>query len=163
MIKAFSAYFALMANSEDIMDKSSKHERLPFESVSMERTTISSWIRQARYRAKRYDIYSDLEISDVEGIIESYNNNCAYCGQKAETLDHPFPLKPTAPNVPANILPSCKNCKGIKKNNDLVWMFSSGELNQNVYLELLQQMFNRKGGDTIKDHVRNVTGLVGDS
>jgi len=129
----------------------------------MERSTISSWIRQARYRAKRQDIYSDLEISDVEEIIESYEDKCAYCGDEAETLDHPFPLKPTAPNVPANILPSCKDCKAHKKNNDLVWMFSSGTLEQVKYLELLQQMFSRKGGDTIKEHVRKVTGLVGDS
>jgi 5-methylcytosine-specific restriction endonuclease McrA len=129
----------------------------------MERAAISSWIRQARYRAKRQDIYSDLEIADVEEIVEHYKNNCAYCGNTAETLDHPFPLKTTAPNVPANVLLSCKTCKTLKKNNDLVWMFSSGHLKQENYLELLQQMFGRKGGDTIKEHVRQVTGIVGDS
>lgn len=129
----------------------------------MERATISSWIRQARYRAKRQDIYSDLEISDVEDIVECHEGQCAYCGEDAETLDHPFPLKPTAPNVPANILTSCKECKSLKKNNDLVWMFSSGHLDQEKYLALLQEMFDRKGGDTIKEHVRKVTGLVGDS
>jgi hypothetical protein len=164
MIKILNTYFASTASREDIMENSSKHQSLPgIGNMSMERATISSWIRQSRYRAKRQDIYSDLEISDVEEIIECYKNQCAYCGSAAETLDHPFPLKIVAPNIPANILPSCKDCKNIKKNNDLVWMFSSGKLEQESYLALLQQLFDRRGGDIIKGHVRKVTGIIGES
>jgi 5-methylcytosine-specific restriction endonuclease McrA len=105
----------------------------------MERSTISSWIRQARYRAKKHSIYSDLKIGDVEEIVTAHENRCAYCESEADTLDHPFPIKETAPNVPANVLPACKNCKTSKKNNDLVWMFSSQKISQKKYLELLQQ------------------------
>jgi len=128
----------------------------------MDNKIISNWIRQARYRAKRANIYSELEIEDVQIIVEHFSSRCAYCGVKAETLDHPFPLKSSAPNVPANVLPSCKKCKQAKKNNDIVWLFSSGFLKRPKYLELLAFMFEQGGGEHIKQYVRLATGMVDD-
>lgn len=128
----------------------------------MDSKTISGWIRQARYRANKRDIYNKLQISDVQKIIEDFDGECAYCGAEAETLDHPFPIRETAPNVPANVLPSCKDCKTVKKSNDIVWLFMQNKLDQPKYLEILRSMFSREGGDIIKNHVKLVTGIQDD-
>jgi len=126
----------------------------------MDNKIVSNWIRQARYRAKTHDILSDLEIDDVQNIITHFEGKCAYCEEPAETLDHPFPLKTSAPNTPANVLPTCKSCKGVKKNNDIVWLFSHGHIEQKDYLAILEFMFNQRGGETIKNHVRRATGMI---
>lgn len=125
----------------------------------MDNKTISSWIRQARYRAKRQDIYSDLEIQDIVEILADQNNKCAYCQcGEPDTLDHPFPLKDHAPNIPANVVPVCKQCKQAKKNHDLIGMFTSGFITEARYIELLGQLFSKRGGDIIKEYVRRLTG-----
>lgn len=128
----------------------------------MDNKVVSNWIRQARYRAKTHDILSDLEIDDVQNILTHFEDKCAYCKAEAETLDHPFPLKTSAPNTPANVLPTCKPCKGVKKNNDIVWMFTSGYIHKAKYLEILEFMLDQRGGDTVKSHVRRATGMIED-
>jgi hypothetical protein len=127
----------------------------------MDGKIISSWVRQARYRAKSHDIFSDLETTDAKDIVDDFEDKCAYCDKPAETFDHPFPLRTSAPNVPANALPTCKLCKGTKKNNDIVWMFAQGNIDQERYLHILQFMFGQRGGDIIKERVRLATGIVG--
>lgn len=127
----------------------------------MNNKTISSWIRQARHRAKKHNIYSDLEIDDIIQII-TQDNKCAYCqNNDPNTLDHPFPIKDHAPNIPANVVQVCKECKNTKKNNDLIWMFSSGIITESRYLELLSQLFSRRGGETMKNYVRQLSGYGG--
>ena len=126
----------------------------------MDNKIISNWIRQARYRAKTHEILSDLEIEDVQNIVTYFKDGCAYCESPAETLDHPFPLKTNAPNIPANVLPICKSCKSVKKNNDIVWMFTHGHVQRKDYLEILEFMLGQRGGDTIKSHVRRATGMI---
>lgn len=132
----------------------------------MDSKTISSWIRQARYRANKRNIYSDLEISDVQEIINEFDGKCAYCdptkdcwGTEADTLDHPFPLSDNTPNVPANVLPCCKMVKHAKKNNDLAWLFMTGAIQQDTYLKALKSMLQRRGGDTVKKHLKTITGI----
>lgn len=129
----------------------------------MDSKTISSWIRQARYRANKRDIYSDLQISDVQEIIEEFEGHCAYCDPTkncvADTLDHPFPLSESTPNVPANVLPCCKKMKNAKKSNDLAWMFITGAIEQDTYLKILKSMLKRRGGDTMKKHIKTITGI----
>ena len=130
----------------------------------MDNKTISSWIRQARYRANKRDIYSDLQIADVQEIVEAFEGRCAYCSEskecwkdEADTLDHPFPLSESTPNVPANVLPCCKNIKALKKNNDLAWLFISGAIPQDTYLALLKSILQRRGGDLIKQHIKTIS------
>jgi len=120
---------------------------------------ISSWVRQARYRAKNNDIYTDLEVKDVKEIIEYFNEKCAYCGQEATCLDHPFPLKSSAPNVPANTVPCCKSCRDKKKTKDIVWMFSEGLICQDRYLLIIKQLLSLRGGDIIKKFFQMATGI----
>ncbi len=121
---------------------------------------VSSWVRQARYRAKKHKIYSDLETSDVLSIVASADGKCAYCEEIGDTLDCPFPLKSGGPNIPANVVPCCKNCKNIKNNNDIVWMFANKLLTEIKYMGILQELFSRRGGDKIKEHVRLATGMI---
>ena len=125
----------------------------------MKRSAISSWIRQARYRAKRYNIYNDLQIEDIEEIMLLYDTCCAYCGVPADTFDHPFPLNENTVNTQSNVLPSCKHCKSIKKNHDLIWMFTEGYIKEKTYLSILQKMFSRKNSGKIKEHVKKLAGL----
>jgi hypothetical protein len=127
---------------------------------SIDNKSVSSWVRQARYRAKKHDIYSDLEVTDVQLIIKEADGKCAYCGQDAVALDCPFPLKDKGPHVPANVVPCCRDCKSVKGSNDIVWLFSQGHIGRNRYLALIEELFKRRGGDQIKEHVRRATGLV---
>lgn len=126
--------------------------------MAIDNKAISSWVRQARYRAKKHEIYSDLNISDVQVIVHS-SNGCCYCGKEAHTLDCPFPLKTGGPNVPANVVPCCKECKAVKNNNDIVWMFSTGLLTETKYMAILEELLKRRGSDKIRDHVRRATGM----
>lgn len=126
----------------------------------MENKIISNWIRQARYRAKINNLFSDLEMDDVHSIITLYDNMCAYCSSVAETLDHPFPLRDNAPNVPANVLPICKSCKSIKKSHDIVWMYNNKFMTQDAYLRVVQSLVEQRGGDIIKKHIRQATGMI---
>lgn len=126
----------------------------------MDNKIISNWIRQARYRAKANALSSDLEMEDVQNIITAYAGLCAYCGAVAETFDHPFPLRTSAPNIPANVLPICKRCKTVKKNHDVVWMYNNSHLTQPEYLKIMQFILDQRGGGAIKDHVRRATGMI---
>lgn len=128
----------------------------------MDKSNISSWVRQARHRAKKHDIHNSLTIEEVEQILINYQGKCAYCTKTAETLDHSFPLKDGAPNVQANILPCCKGCKETKKTNDLVWMFSQGHIQNDKYVAILGDMLNLNGGSELKQHVKKVTGMSDD-
>lgn len=121
--------------------------------------TISSWVRQARYRARKNNIYSDLEIADVQTIIGESNDICQYCPEVAEVLDCPFPLKSGGPNVPANVVQCCKKCKDSKGNNDLIWMLLNGMISQDKYMDILRMLFKRRGGNYVKDCVRKATGI----
>lgn len=124
----------------------------------MKKTSISSWIRQARHRAKSYNIYSELNSQDIEEIIQHYET-CAYCEKPTETLDHAFPLKDQAPNVAANVLPCCKSCKSIKKYNDLVWMYNNGHISEEIYTAIMEDMITRPGSEKLKEHIKIALGI----
>lgn len=125
----------------------------------MDKSTISGWVRQARHRAKRHDIYNELDMADVEAIVNHYGA-CAYCGEETETLDHAFPLKDLAPNVAANVVPSCKSCKTTKRNNDVVWLYNNNYINKQQYVAIIEDMLGRPGGDILREHVKAITGLL---
>ena len=120
--------------------------------------SISSWVRQSRYRAKQQTIYSDLKVGDIATITE-HSNKCAYCGGTVETIDSPFPLKDGCPNVPANVVLCCKPCKTIKNNNDVVWMFLNGHISRDAYIVLIDELCKRRGGDMVKEYISKITGM----
>lgn len=125
----------------------------------MDSRTISNWIRQARYRAKKLNIYNDLELQDVLEIIRDHQYKCAYCDDEAETLDNPYPYKDEAPGVIANVLPCCKKCRDSKNKMDLTNMHSIKLIDTEKYLSILKQIFVRKGGDLLREHVKKISGL----
>ena len=127
--------------------------------MPIDNKSISSWVRQARHRAKKHNIYSDLEVADVTTIIQGTGGTCSYCGKEAETLDCPFPLRDEGPHVPANVVPCCKGCKSVKNNNDIVRLFSNGHIPSERYVTLIQELLKRRGGERIKAHVKRATGL----
>lgn len=125
----------------------------------MDRTAISNWVRQARYRAKKYDVYSNLEVEIIEEIIDYYSGKCVYCDDKAEALDHPFPLRDFAPNISSNTVPICKQCKKRKKSQNLSWMFNNGHISNELYIKLIGEMLSRDDSDRLKNHIKKAIGI----
>jgi hypothetical protein len=135
----------------------------------MDIKTISGWVRQARYRAKRNNIPSDLKISDIQEAIKSFDGLCAYCdkskfcwGTKADSLDHPFPLSQTTPNFPANVVPACKTIKTEKRQNDITWLLAKNMITKDVYLTILRKMLCCKGSETIRTYLKTIIGTQDD-
>jgi 5-methylcytosine-specific restriction endonuclease McrA len=46
------------------------------------------------------------------------NSLCAYCDNKAETVDHVIPISRGGRTEEGNLVPSCKSCNSKKKNSD---------------------------------------------
>lgn len=125
----------------------------------MQHQMISNWVRQARYKSKKYNIFCSISVAEVLRMIEDYQGKCAYCGDSDyETFDHPFPLKENVPCTTANILPTCKKCKGIKKNKDLVALFLTNKISKDIYMAILQRLFKEPHGIKVKEHVKRLTG-----
>lgn len=119
-----------------------------------------SWLRQARHRAKKRGVPNSLDLEHVAVILAHYEEKCAYCDSaELHSLDHPFPLKEDAPNVPANCVPTCKKCKDLKKSRNLPEMYSDGDLAEDRYISLMSKMLALPDGDILKEHVKKVTGL----
>ena len=119
--------------------------------------TISNWVRQARHRAKKHGCINRLYLSDILDILKAYNSQCAYCSSAAYSFDHAFLLSNRAPNVLANCLPACRECKEKKKGRDLVaYKQTIGDAR---FIELIRAMLSRDGADELRDHIRSVTGI----
>lgn len=99
-------------------------------------------------------------MEDVWDIIKIHESKCAYCAESMETLDHPFPLKDLAPNVPANVLPTCKECKKKKKNNDLSWLFSQKIISKERYIKIVDMMLKARGKSIMKEHIKMIIGML---
>ncbi len=124
---------------------------------------LNGWLRQARHRAKKHGVLSDLTTEDVKAIFIVYDGRCAYCLNHADSLDNPIPLSEHAPNVPANIVPCCKDCKNRKRNRNLAWMFEEGHIGSDRYVTLVQLMLAQRGAALIRPILRRAVGIVQDS
>lgn len=120
---------------------------------------VSSWVRQSRHRAKSYGCVNRLETKDVNELLDTFEEKCAYCGAESTTLDHAFQLSNKAPNVIANCLPSCHACKDKKKNFDMLEFYQAGHIPEPVFLELLKAMLERDGGDELRTYLQGITGI----
>ena len=132
----------------------------------MDNKSISSWIRQTRYRASKKDIYSDLEIADIQETLNEFKGKCAYCdrykecwGTQAEALDHAFNLSNESPDVPANVIPVCKQMKTDNKGEDVASLLSSGQIKKSTYLKIIKILLSKRGGDTIKQYIKSIMGF----
>lgn len=121
---------------------------------------LSGWVRQARFRAKKYQVPGDISMPEIHALVEAYAGKCAYCRTNpAETMDHAFPLSAGAPNNPANILPACQACKALKHANDIVYLFSRGSITEEIYSAVIKEMLQRRGHEAVEPFVRKATGL----
>lgn len=132
----------------------------------MDNKSISNWIRQARYRANKKDIHSDLEIQDIITTIGQFDGNCAFCdqskscwGNKAETLTHAFNLTEDSPNVPANVIPVCKKIKTENRGGDVASLLSAGIIIKATYLRIVEVLLPKRGGETIKQYIKSIMGF----
>lgn len=121
---------------------------------------ISSWIRQLRFRAKKHNLYSDLNIKDVQEVYEYYQKKCILCQDAYSTLDMAFPLKNGGPNVQANVILLCENCKSMKKNDDLLTLERAGKISAQLLLDALKKCFSLKHGDVLNRHVKAQSGHI---
>jgi hypothetical protein len=56
------------------------------------------------------------------GIFEAWQNNCAYCGRPADTLDHVVPRIHGGITTRSNLISCCRECNGSKSASPLwVW------------------------------------------
>lgn len=132
----------------------------------MDNKSISNWIRQARYRANKKKIHSDLEIQDIQTTIEQFKGKCAYCdpsktcwGKQADTLAHAFNLTDDSPNVPANVIPVCKSMKTNNRGDDVASLLSAGTILKSTYLNIVEILLPKRGGNTIKQYIKSIMGF----
>lgn len=76
--------------------------------------------REAKYRLRqayrqRAQAAGRLPLRVWLGILQSYENRCAYCGESARlTIDHRVPLSRGGLNSSDNIKPACRSCNSKK-------------------------------------------------
>jgi hypothetical protein len=63
-----------------------------------------------------------LRVRKRQAIYEAFNHKCAYCGGKAESLDHIKPKVKGGSEGLNNLAASCLRCNGLKGHED-VWVF----------------------------------------
>lgn len=120
---------------------------------------INVWARQSRHRAKKHGVENNLQTADLHELLRAYNGLCAYCGNTATTMDHPFPIGNKAPNVLANVLPCCDKCKAKKGNSDLIMFYENNNIAREHLVALLRGMLDRDGSYLLRDHIKGVTGI----
>ena len=59
------------------------------------------------------------------GIFHAWNNECAYCGDPADTLVHVVPRSAGGLTVAGNLIPTCRRCNGLKSSSDWREWFSA--------------------------------------
>ncbi len=57
------------------------------------------------------------------GIYESFNYECVYCGNLAQSLDHAKPKAKGGETIASNLLPSCLPCNQAKGSKELFEWF----------------------------------------
>jgi len=132
----------------------------------MDNKSVSNWIRQARYRASKKQIPSDLTIQDVQTTIKNFNGMCAYCdqskscwGNQADALTHAFNLTVDSPNVPANVIPVCKLMKTDNRGDDVASLLSAGIILKSTYLRIIEILLPKRGGDAIREYIKSIMGF----
>jgi hypothetical protein len=135
----------------------------PFDEHSPEiellKKRISGWLRQSRYRGRKSGVDVDISFQDVVDIYEESEYRCIYCGEMADSPDHPFPIKEHGPCVPANVVPCCNCCRNKKKNRNLIQFYKDGCIAQPQWHALMKKMVKRKGGDKLREYLRTTYGI----
>lgn len=120
---------------------------------------LSSWVRQLRHRAKKYDLYSDLALSDVAAVFDIYGE-CLICGSLDDLcVDTAFYLKNGVPNVQANLIIICENCMVKRGQADLFDLLDKGVISDQKLKDLLTVSFALKHGGLFKEFIKHLSGI----
>jgi hypothetical protein len=129
---------------------------LSSDRIELLRKKISGWARQSRYRAKKNGCVVDVLLNDIIDLYKEHDYKCVYCGEVADSPDHPFPIKDHAPCVVANILPCCDSCRNKKRNRNIIWFYKNGHITKDKLISLINKMKLRKGHDALKTHIKTL-------
>jgi hypothetical protein len=125
----------------------------------MQNIFLSNWVRQLRYKARHRGVTTDISIEGVKEALDLHKNECIYCGCKETTPDLAYNLKDNAPAIPANVVPVCKECRGKKKFNDILWMYLNGYIPQDRYVQALKIICQLDSQKLLTDKIKS--GLKG--
>lgn len=77
-------------------------------------------VKKARHKQRKRNLPADLTPDQWLGILEKFNHQCCYCGQKVESLqqDHFIPVSKGGWYTEINIVPACPTCNASKNNKD---------------------------------------------
>ncbi|OKI71401.1 HNH endonuclease [Streptomyces sp. MJM1172] len=88
-----------------------QHRRKYYASLGTDKRHTLTQRRRAEEYGTKHEEYSRL------AILARWGSACAYCGKRAEHLDHVVPLSRGGEDVESNMVPACAPCnlsKGAK-------------------------------------------------
>jgi hypothetical protein len=119
--------------------------------VSERKTTVTNAFVAAIAPVDDYDPVLSANAMTLLGQGDLEHLTCVYCGKEAETWDHLFPLvrdrRPTGDgSTLGNLVPCCKNCNSLKRNNDWKKWAISMELPREMIdaIERYSEAFSRR-------------------
>jgi len=121
----------------------------------MQNIFLSNWVRQLRYKARHRGVTAEITIESVKNALTLHKNECVYCGVIETTPDLAFNLKDNAPAIAANVVPVCKECRGKKKFNDLIWMYLNGFMPQDRYVQTLKIICQLDEAKLLTDRIKS--------
>lgn len=98
--------------------------------------TVRRWVEanreavnaiQARRRAKKREVVTDLTLDQWQETLEQFNHACAYClrSDVPMTMDHMDPISNGGQHTQSNVIPACKSCNCAKGARSTFSMLSS--------------------------------------
>ncbi len=120
---------------------------------------LSSWVRQLRHRAKKYDLYSDIALSDVAAVFDIYRE-CLICGSMEDLcVDTAFYLKNGVPNVQANLIVICEVCSAKRGQADLFDLLDKRVISDQKLKDILTISFTMRHGDMFREFIKHLSGI----
>lgn len=88
-------------------------ERPPL-SLGSDRVREYKRVKAHNRRAKNIGASGDLTVSEWINIVKEHKGKCAYCGGKAEALEHIVPIARGGSTTAGNVVPACMDCNSRK-------------------------------------------------
>lgn len=124
------------------------------EREALQRIRVGGWLRQTRFRARKYGCTIDLSLEDVLNAIKG--GKCYLCGIDTEIPDLAFSISDKAPCVQANLVVCCPDCRINRKNKNPIELYKAGKITREKLQSILVELSRRKGGSILKEHLRQI-------
>lgn len=72
-------------------------------------------VRKHVRRAEKRGLPATLTLSEWLTILEEYNYDCAYCGQRFESIEHLIPVRHGGGTTATNCVPACEPCNHLSE------------------------------------------------